>query len=245
MKGARLILVLVAVCIEAELLAGPIKSAILQAGIALPLVLIVPGAILSGALTHSSQDRAADQILSTLGYSMAVLAVGGVLLNVFTFGMQPITWLAYVALIVLGGEGVRRVRGRQGIHLNVRSVHPVRLERAALCLLVPVLIGTAFAVAIYGAHRQDSRGFAQLWIIPKAGQARYQVGVSSNLERPTDYTVNLAVAGRTKKVWRLRLASGQGWQSTIRVPVNASVRVTLFQAGHREPYRQVFIRSGT
>ena len=236
------IVALVVVVVEAELISGPLRSRPLQAAIALPLALYLPGAALRRALTRQAGDGLADHIVTALGLSLAVLAVGGVALNLFEVGLRPMTWLVYLAVVMLAAELVTLVRNESTAAVSAFRIPRPRLRQLVIGVTIMALLAAAFAVAIVGAHRQKFPGFAQLWLIPQRGGPRYELGVANYTGHLDTYAVNLAVGRRMVRGWHIRLSSGQSWSAFVDVPSHVSVSARLFRSGSRRPYRQVFIR---
>ena len=234
------ILMFTLILAEAELISGPLRSRPIQAAVALPLALYLPGAVLRRALTRQAGDGLADQIVTSFGLSLAALAVGGVAVNLFAVGLRPMSWLAYLAVVMLSAELVAWVRNRGTAVLAPIRIPRVRPRQLAAGVAIMALVAVAFTVAIVGAHRQRFPGFAQFWLIPQSGQ-NYELGVVSYTGHVDSFAVNLEVGRRAVRVWHIRLSSGGSWSASVRLPAHASARATLFRNGTRGAYRQVFI----
>jgi len=75
-----------------------VNNPILQAPFALPLVLLLPGYAITAALFPKGAIGVSERLLLSLGLSICVTALGGVILNWTPWGLQPASWA-----VLLGG----------------------------------------------------------------------------------------------------------------------------------------------
>ncbi len=212
-----------------------------RAIVALPLVLVAPGyAITAAAFPRRGLDGATT-LLFSLGLSLTIAIVGGLVLNLTPWGLETGSWVVFLSLTILGG-GAIAVRRRPGLSVVpagagrsvARSAYPVApLMAAALVLIV------ATRVAATGELRQQHKGFTQLSILSIQGSAA-RVSITNQESATTSYRLQLTAGGRTIRQWpSLTLAQGDTWQATVALPSTPSragrVQATL--------YRTVFPRS--
>jgi hypothetical protein len=234
------VVMLVLLLAEAELVLGPLHSRPLRAVAALPLALYLPGALLRRALMPRLGDDLVDQVVTSLGLSLAALALGGLALNQFGEGLRPKTWLAYLAVVWIASVSLRQLRREPAAADRVLRLPPAGI--LAGVVVIAALLGGGFVIAVRGAHRQRTVPFAQFWLVPQTDHT-YQLGVASYTGRTDAYSVILAVRGQEVRTWKIRLSSSHTWTLALRLPANVAADATLLRQGSPKPYRQVFIRS--
>jgi uncharacterized membrane protein len=227
--------------IEAELLLGPLHWLPLQAAVALPLVLLLPGWALERALFD--RGGLADRVVTAMGLSLAVLAVGGIVLNFFPVGMHPVTWLLYLTAVAVVGDIAGWLRNQSKSLLTESRLRWPKPQHVAASIALLVILAGAFGVSIVAADRQNFPPFTQLWLVPGSRGTGYQLGVQTHMAHSGSYQVKLKVNGRVVRKWGpLLLSSHAEWNVRVGLPRHAAVRALLFRSGTQHPYRVVFIR---
>ena len=79
----------------------PFRLPIIGTVLALPLVFITPGYTLTGALFHRRSLDRTYRLLLSLGISVSIVIVGGLLLNALPAGLRPSSWSMLLALLTL------------------------------------------------------------------------------------------------------------------------------------------------
>lgn len=79
----------------------PFHRSVIGTLLALPLVFIAPGYTLTGALFHRRLLDRAYRLLLSLGISISIVIVGGLLLNALPVGLRPSSWSLLLALLTL------------------------------------------------------------------------------------------------------------------------------------------------
>src|SRR5579859_4259284 len=69
--------------------------------LALPLIFIVPGYTVTAALFHRRSLDTSYRLLLSLGISISIVIVGGLLLNALPLGLRPSSWSLYLACLTL------------------------------------------------------------------------------------------------------------------------------------------------
>lgn len=238
----RFMLVLTLLLVEAELIGGPITSTPLQAAVALPLCLYLPGSQLRRALLpQTGAESVADDVLTALGLSLALLAVGGILLNLFSVGAHPATWLVYLTFVTLGSEFKACARKGSGVPQIGKLAIGSLFKWFPVGLMLSSVLSAAILISVSGAERQQFSGFAQLWLIPTSPGA-YQIGVANHTGHADAYLIRLRVGARLVRAWHIILPSGRSWSGDIRLLARADISGQLFRQGSATPYRYVRIR---
>src|SRR3954468_21171576 len=82
--------------------------------VALPFVLVLPGLALTAALFPTGALDVAERLLFSLGLSLAITALGGLVLQLTPWGLRPASWALLLGLVTLaaGAAAFLRWRGR-------------------------------------------------------------------------------------------------------------------------------------
>lgn len=219
-----------------------------RAVLAVPLVLILPGYALTMAVLPNPTLGFVEQLTFTLGLSLAVAAVGGVILNLTPWGLQAGTWAAWLGTVTVVAGVIALLRRRVQSASSSRpmiadlSAHQLLMFGLAICITLG-----AIGLARYGAERQQSASFTQLWIQPadERGAPNVRIGVENMERRPTQYRLELKSDGSVIHEWpSIDLAPGKTWEATAALGVSTgSVVATLYRAEAPETvYRFVILR---
>ena len=195
-----------------------------------------------------------ERLLFSLGTSLGLAAVGGVILNLTPWGLQTPIWLLYLGIITLGSSAIALRRRAMDPPEPLQVIRPIVLPAPASVFLtisaVLVLIA-ATRISVNGQADQPGPGYTQLWILPvpvHAGVVRtVQVGITNDEVSLTTYRLVLTVHGRMIRTWpSISLAPGRGWQQTVRLPsaMQAADRaqVTLYRTlAPKTIYRQAWL----
>lgn len=234
-----LILVIAITCMSIILTEAEVGNVALRAVFALPLVLVLPGYALLAAACARSHLGIAEQVLFSLGLSLATTAVGGALLNWSPWGLQTDSWALLLGVVTLGASAVALKRRSARPTLMLYRLRPLMHGRqAALVGLAALVLGSAIAMGWIGAARQQTPGFTQLWALPASAANQHhaiRLGVK-NMEATTmTYEVDIVVNGKdVVKLPHVQAAPQHTWQTTVAlpgdVPTGALVDVVLYRA---------------
>src|SRR5438045_3022777 len=98
-KNTDLIVSLIIVVLNAGWACIPNATVIVGTILALPLVFVLPGYVLTEVLSYKRSLSVAHHLTFSLGLSLAIDIVGGFILNVLPMGLQAITWVAILGLL--------------------------------------------------------------------------------------------------------------------------------------------------
>ncbi len=166
----------------------------------LPLALFLPGYALTTAFLPAAMQSQPNRILYSMGLSLTVTILDGLLLNLTPAGFQPYSWAITLGAIAFFAALVglaRRWRESSEGYLQRLPRGAYRLTFSNLVVLmaaVTVLVG-AYMVTRTSALHQEYPGFTQLWLL-RAGstdQKSVLVGVRNMEDAPVDYRVELTV----------------------------------------------------
>lgn len=198
-----------------------LNSVALRTALALPLVLVLPGYSIMAAMFSRRAPSFAERLLLSVGLSLAITVLGGLVLHLTPWGLQKYSWVSLLAGITLSGSALALMRRRGQVPTApVRSAPHFSLSQGLLLLLAAAVVLTAIGLAAVGANRQPTR-FTQLWMLPVAGAARDRVrlGVSNMESVQMTYRLELAIGNTTIDEWQIiRLEPGERWETTVALP---------------------------
>ena len=247
---------LAAVAMTLALLApeiGPVRALV-----ALPLVLFVPGYALVAAAFPAGRLGTIERLLFSLGASLAVAALAGLLLHWTALGLRPAAWAVTLGNITLVASLIALVRRnpdkgrgwRQPANEAVQRSAGMTLVEGGLLGLALLLVASAVLVARDGAIQQRAAGFTQLWVLPdSAAQVdSVRLGVSNREPGEIGYRLLVTISGTIIGSWpRIMLGPDEQWEATVALPTAqpaaATVEVLLYRLDAPETvYRRVLFR---
>ncbi len=253
-RRSRLDEVLLAVTILAVLCAAlswlPVP---LRALGALPLALVLPGYWLTAALLPSPALGPVSRAVLSVGFSIVVCVLAGLLLNLTSGGVSTTGWVLALGGITLLGSAVAWLRGGRMLEERpapaIRSRLPGRRESTLLGLAAVLLVG-AFGLARFSAAQHNRPDFTQLWMVPDAASAGrvIQLGLRNQEPAAQTFALELRVDGDIVNEWRpITLAPQQTWQAQVVAPDGrpfaGTVEALLYRAdAPGQVYRHVLLR---
>ena len=217
--------------------------------LALPLVFVLPGYMLTEILFHKRSLDVSHRLVLSLGVSLAIDILGGVILNLLPGGLQAISWAVLLGLFTtvfsLFAAYLRRGTGMNG-------ARPVRFR---LTFYPWILFGAATVVAILavvysviGATQQPYPGFTQLWMLPAVQPGKscaVRLGVRSFETTPVKYRLTMVTNGDQGTTWpSVVLAPQEEWDQLVpiipKTTENVHVEAQLYQLDKPQAvYRKV------
>lgn len=204
---------------------------------ALPLVLLLPGYALTSALFARRSLGIAECCLCSMGMTLVVIILGGLLLNITPFGLRATSWAIYLSAITLGASAAALVRRDKNMPASARlKIGNIRLTfRHGLLLgLAALIAGGALAISIVGAKQQPYPGFTQFWILPAGGANAKNIihlGVSNMESSVMQYELAVDVDGKVVKDWpAIDLNPNQKWEATLVLPQTPNPGIARVEA---------------
>lgn len=196
-----------------------IQSVALRAALALPLILFLPGYALAAALFPGRAGARSEQVLLSLGLSLALAALGGLLLNLLPAGLQGATWAAMLWAVTMLASGAALARRRQ-VAVAGSALPKVNLAwRQALILAVGIaLVAGALGLARLPVPGSGTQGYTTLWFAPAGSDQPgvVRIGVSSLELQQVTYRLELRLGERVVNVWpETVLAPGDSWEQRV------------------------------
>jgi uncharacterized membrane protein len=214
-----------------------------------PRALFLPGYAISAVIFARNRIGRQHFLLFSLGLSLAVLALGALVLNYGPGGIRAWSWALLLFLVVLGccrGAALRRPRGTG----SPVAWSPPRVGAAQVALgagAALVLIA-AVTLAFTPLTATNATGFTEMWIAPLPGDGGVRIGVGSAERDNSSYRLVVNFGGSREVTRRLRLEPGQrevlalGESAAAASPLPVPVTATLFKEDSPEPdrpFRQV------
>lgn len=220
----------------------------------LPLALVLPGYALISALFPGRALGGWERVVFSVGLSLIIVILGGLVLNLTPFGLRTNSWAVYLGAITLGASSVALVRRRgQDKPASRWLMNRPTFLQALLVVLAGVIIYGAVAVSFRGATQQSHTGFTQLWILPVSGansKHAVRLGVSNMESQTVKYLLEVDVNGLIVKLWpSIDLKPNQQWETTLVLQQSgqigpAKVEVYLYRGTSTTLYRHVLLWLG-
>jgi hypothetical protein len=227
------------------------RTTALQIVVVLPFVLFLPGYALTAALFPGPNLGRAERLALSLGLSLAVTTLNGLVLDRTSWGLQADAWAISLGGVtwVAGLVGFLRRRANQDATLKWRQTG-LSVYHLLLFGLAALLVSGALLLARAGALGQQKPSFTQLWILPGegAGSNVVRIGMHSAESSPERYRLQVEMAGRIIfERPSIGLGPGQTWEETVALPAeqtgNERVEARIYLLGSPdEVYRQVWLR---
>jgi Protein of unknown function (DUF1616) len=215
-----------------------------------PLVLALPGYALTAFGLPGRSPRGFSPLLWrglwTVGLSLAVAVLGGLVLNLTPAGLTRVSWailLAGVTILALAVTAWLRTRSlrtsspRSSSPRSGRGWRPTRPTGVAAGYAVAALAlaGGATWLAVASGGWQQTPAFAQLWLVPgttTTGTAT--LGVRSAYPDARAFRLVLKNGTRQEGAWDFTLTPGQTWRRTIPAPAGQRLTAELSGVGRTE-----------
>src|SRR5690348_6500277 len=101
LKHLDLIVTEIIVVLNVAFVLLPSHNPVIGTILAWPLVLVLPGYMLTAALYHKRSLDASHRLLLTLGLSLAIDILSGLILNVLPAGLQATSWVTLLGLLTV------------------------------------------------------------------------------------------------------------------------------------------------
>ena len=208
--------------------------------LALPLVFVLPGYALTSAMFPGQALEFPKRLVFSLGVSLSMVVLGGLVLNLTPFGLRAGSWATLLGGITLAACAVTFIRRRRqsipvaGWSEGWNWSSGFSLRQGLLLGLAALIVCSAFAVSMIGAHRQPYPGFTQLWILPAGGaNARNAVSLGVNNMESTamEYRLAVSVGGKIVKEWpAIDLYPNEKWDATLVLPQPGQAGAVMVEA---------------
>ncbi|WP_374967946.1 DUF1616 domain-containing protein [Terrabacter sp. BE26] len=210
-----------------------------------PLVLGAPGYVWTDVLFGSSLKPMMRAALS-VALSLAITALGGIVLHVSGVRLDRSSWLALMAGTTLVGAALAatlRARTTETPQVPSRGQTPrprVSRKQGVAFGLAAVIGVTAVGIAVHSARAQVQPPFTQLSLSQRGAPGTAQIDLGNHEGGTQHYRVVVQADGVPSRVWTVPLADGARWQRSVSTRPGQRLVVTVYRAGTSgPPYRSV------
>lgn len=244
--------ILVAAAAVAVTLLG-IDNGAARVAVALPLVLIAPGYALQAALFPTRELSGVERGLYSVGLSLAITILGGLMLNWSPWGLQAASWALLLGAAALLASAIAWLRRPRLLMPAERPRGPaLSLRHGLLLVLAAALVAGAVAAVRAPVASQGLQGYTALWLVPAANGDRRSVrlGIGSQEFASTRYRLRLEMNRRVIRDWpAIELGTGERWEQQIELPADlpdGAVDAVLYRLDSPESvYRRVTLWRST
>jgi len=221
---------------------------VLRATLAAPLVFVLPGYALMKALLPDQPRRLAEQLLLSLGSSLAVAVLGGLILNLTPWGIRAESWAGLLCSVTLAACVVAAMRARAALSY---PAEPMRLSlRPLQAMLVAVAVLLVFGtvwVARTPAPQQSTQTYSLLWAVPASdsGSDGVRLGVESGESDTSAFIVRVVEGTQQLEEFPIQLAPAQRWETELTLTGAVVVGLEVQLSKTETPdvvYRRVALR---
>jgi hypothetical protein len=190
---------------------------------ALPLVFFLPGYAITAALLPSRSLGKAERLLFSLGVSIAVTALSGLVLNWTAWGVQTSTWAITLTTIVLLASAIAWLRRRQDAVDTARLIErhfKLRFRDGLFVGLAVLVTGAAVGLTQLPVAPNGVAGYTSLWMIPaNPGNSNdFRLGINSEEFTDTHYRLQISIGDQVVQEWPdLSLKPGEKWETEIKL----------------------------
>ncbi len=199
--------------------------------IGLVLVFLAPGYIVSMALFPQSNWSAMERVILTLGISLTISVLGGIILYPLNIELWPETWAYYYGSIILS-IGIIAILRRSKTYPARRKTDrspeshahlmPRPWQMALFGLSAIIFIGAMILAQTVAQHYPNTE-IVQLWMLPAENSTSPSVrlGIVVSESAPATYSLWLQRGGYVVQTWpKLTLTPGKRWETVVQVDPN-------------------------
>jgi Protein of unknown function (DUF1616) len=212
---------------------------VLRAILALSFVLVLPGYAITAAIFPGQSLSGLERLLLTLGLSLTVTILSGLVLNLTPWGIQVDSWAALLSIVTLVASLAamqRRRIGRAKIPDSAKPHFPLSVRGGLLFGISGLIVAVALGFSQAPKSSQYLQGYTTLWILPGAEsqQTGISLGISNQEFDLMHYQLQLTQDGKLVKEWPdISLEPGKHWEQSIVMPVSQGlVEANLFLANN-------------
>ena len=215
-RSSDLILVVVVAGAAVLVTLLAVNDTLLRAAFALPLVLVLSGYATTTAVFPRGTLGTPERLLFSLGSSLAVAALGGIVLNWTPWGLQPVPWVVLLSSTALGASAIALLRRQRDLRLASAPVTAgLDIGQGLLFGLAALVVIGAIGVARAPATQHGLQGYSLLWRQRESSSrpGLLRLGVSCMEFTATEYSLQVEVGGHTALEWpSITLEPGQTWE---------------------------------
>jgi uncharacterized membrane protein len=227
----------------------PVNNLIGLPLLALPLVFLLPGYSLTAVLFPKSGLGFSETLTFSLGLSLAVDIVGGLIINLTPQGFSAFSWGVFLDSVTLCGCIVAALRRSRHFDLGWSHFNLGLDVGQGVMLGLSIVVAASAILFARDWAAPTSASFTELWAQPASAlrQDRVDVGVRNSEAEKTEYKLQVQAGGDlVYESPSIVLSPGETWEKVVTLPISVNVDVQAFLYRMDDPgkiYRQVVLRS--
>lgn len=195
-----------------------------------PFVLIVPGYALAAALFPGDEIGLAERAMLVLAGSLAVSALGGLMLHWLPVLLTTSSWaflLASLSVLFSIIALFRRLDLGEWRGVDLGEKYRLSLFQYSLVVVALIVAISAMTFAYRNASEQAMAEFTQLWIIPVQGSTNsaVEVGVSNEYANTVAYQLQLLADGQRFQSFTIEIEPEEQWVTQVTPPLGSDQRI--------------------
>jgi len=231
----KLLSVIVGTIIIIAVILTGVGGSMLSALLGLLLVFVLPGYALVNAFFPGNDLEFAEIIALALGLSLAIAALGGLVLYWLPWKLQTHSWTVFLGSITIFASVVALLRHQR---LEVRSPSFIKvkmslsIKEGLFFVLAGIGVAIAFVLAYRGEVKQSNSDFTQLWILPsEEDDSTVQIGINNHATEASQYRLLVKVNNEVvDEIPSINLNSEETWVNSFTLPEGAdSVIADLYR----------------
>jgi hypothetical protein len=188
----------------------------LRAPFAALLLLALPGYSLTAVLFPGRAIDWPRRLLLTIGLSISVSVVVGLLLNLTPFGLRAWSWSVALLAVTCGTCAVAACLEREPPSLPAVARRRVGLPSLLFLLGAALLVFSAVVLAQTPLTAKNAQGYTALWLLPAGSGESVHVGITSGELHPLSFRLVVRVGSKKEYDRRLpALQPGQQFEATL------------------------------
>jgi uncharacterized membrane protein len=199
-----------------------IDLGIIRALLAVLFVCVLPGyAIMAAAFPQRPLN--VETVVYTLGISLSVAVLVGLLLNYTATGLTTVAWAILLGTITLSASLIALLNRRQVALPNLAQSIPQFSRRSLIIFgITALLLIVAFRFTSIGAESHAMGQFTQLWMTP-AEQQQANVGIRNHESTAVGYKLRVVVGDTVIQEWpSITLDPDSEWTGQLTLPTGTT-----------------------
>ena len=191
--------------------------------LALPLVFLLPGYVLSEAFFAKSPLNSLYRFIMVLGLSLSIDIVTGFILNIFPVGLQANSWAVFLGLLTIA-TSLLVAYLRQGTSTSQRQRPRFHLRIHEYILLGLSIVGVILSLeySALSTIQQPHPDLTQFWLLPPPqtnNNCAVRLGVDNFETTSQAYRITIALNGIQVNTWPTLVLAPQGkWERLVPIP---------------------------
>lgn len=196
---------------------------IIRTGYSLLLIFFVPGYMILTAVFTTDLLGIPERIAYATALSMAITALGGLLLNLTHWGLQPLSWVALLTALSLffGVIGfIRLQRVQIDIDADMAALS-LKFHEGLFLLAAGAIVLLAVLFARFGAEQVPLESYTEFWMLPHSTEDErvLKLGIRNREREAVAYLLQFRTRNNIIEEWdTITLANGETWEANVTIP---------------------------